>query len=157
MRSEKNFVVHQISPVALSDLFIASLTQLGCLVIFFLDMCNANWLFKSTFRRAHHLRCQNSPMMLTPYSQCSTALLIRCATSPYQTGANGVQHRVGHVADRRLTKKRGGGEGTSRRTRSCGCLSEQTGSSFFPFTKGPDRSSSARWITSRVSINARRC
>ena len=53
-------------------------------------------------------------MMLTPCSQCSTVLLIRCATSPYQTGANGVQHRVGHVADRRLTKKReeacGGGE-----------------------------------------------
>ena len=84
MRSEKNFVVHQTSPVALSDLFIASLTQLGCMVIFFGDMCNANWLFKSagldTFRPTHHLRCQNSPMMLTPCSQCSTVLLIRYFT-----------------------------------------------------------------------------
>ena len=69
-------------------------------------------------------------MMLTPCSQCSTVLLIRCATSPYQTGTNGVQHRVGHVCDRRLTKKREeacGWESALRRTRSCGCLSEQTG------------------------------
>ena len=78
--------------------------------------------------------------MLTPCSQCSTVLLIRCATSLYQTGAIGVQHRVGHVADRRLTKKREeacGGESTSRRTRSCVCPAEPTGSSYFPFCKGP--------------------
>ena len=129
-----------------------------------MDICNANWLFKlaglETYRPTYHLRCQKSPMVLTPCSQCSTVLLIRCATSPYQTGANRFQQRVGHVADKRLTKKREeacGGENTSRRTRSCGCPSEPTGSSFFPSTKGPDRSSSARWIRSRVSINARRC
>ena len=50
------------------DVLIASLSQLGCLVIFlFLDMSNANWLFKltglETYRHTHHLGCQNSPMM----------------------------------------------------------------------------------------------
>ena len=72
-------------------------------------------------------------------SQCPTVLLIRCATSPYQTGTNGVQHRVGRVADRRLTKKREeacGGESTSRRTRSCACPSEPTSAASFLY-RGP--------------------